>query len=203
MSLLQSLILGIIQGITEFLPISSSGHLIILPKIFNWPLQSLAFDAVLHLGTLVAVIFYFRDDVWNLIKSIVFYKDSDYKSQRKLVLMILIGIIPAGIAGFLFDGIIATKFRSINIVIFNLIFWGIFLIVADWYANKTQNLNVPAKGWSASGRKTQNHISKLKALTIGLFQVFSLIPGTSRSGVTIGAGVFVKLTKVQAARFSF
>ena len=197
MSVLQAFILGAIQGLTEFLPISSSGHLIIIPKLFHWPLQPLAFDVVLHIGTLLAVIFYFKKDLWKIIHSALFFKDPAYTKERYLIAPLIIGILPATIAGFLLNNYLDSTLRSsrviTSIVIFNLILWGVFLIAADWYEKK----GLPAQ------KNPSVHVKISQSLVIGLFQIFSLIPGTSRSGVTIGAGIFAKLSKEEAARFSF
>lgn len=197
MSLLQAFILATTQGLTEFLPVSSSGHLIIIPKLFNWPLQPLAFDVVLHLGTLVAVVFYFRKDLWKIVRSALFLKNSAYAKDRHLIPPLIIGILPSTIAGFLLNNYLDSTLRSsrviTNIVIFNLILWGFFLIAADWYEKK----GLPAQ------KNSSVQVKISQSFVIGLFQIFSLIPGTSRSGVTIGAGIFAKLSKIEAARFSF
>jgi len=187
MSLFQTIILAALQGLTEFLPISSSGHLIILPKIFNWPLQPLAFDVILHLGSLVGVIFYFKNDLKKLLKALIDFKNKNLKPERQLIFLLLIGILPAALAGFFFNGFIELHFRKINIVVYNLIFWALFMILADFLARKTKTEKLNFK----------------KALSIGIFQIFALIPGTSRSGVTISAGMLAKLPKKQTAKFSF
>jgi len=198
MSIFQSVVLGAIQGLSEFLPISSSGHLIIVPRLFNWPLQPLFFDVVLHLGTLCAVVIYFGKDIITLAKSLIFWKNQEYRDKRRYVGMLLIGIIPAGIAGFYANDFIESEMRSISIVIFNLIFWGVFLIIADWYS-RTKQKNTSAKQNTA----TKKGITPVKALIIGIAQILSLIPGTSRSGITIGTGIFANLTARDAAHFSF
>lgn len=178
---LQSLTLGIVQGLTEFLPISSSGHLILIPKIFNWPLQPLAFDVALHLGTLVAVVWYFRSDLVRLCRA----------KDRRMILYILLGIIPAGITGALANEIIETRFRSVTIIAINLMVWGIFLIAADVFAARTE-------------RKAKTRpIGTRSSLVVGIAQILSLIPGTSRSGITITAGIFCRHSRTDAARFSF
>lgn len=191
MTILQSLILGVVQGLTEFLPISSSGHLILVPKIFNWQLQSLAFDVALHLGTLLAVVGYFRSDLLQLTRAAFLYKNSTFEKDRRMIFYILLGIIPAGITGALANEIIETRFRSVTVIAVNLIVWGIFLIAADLFAARTE-------------RKAKTHPITAKSVAIvGIAQVFSLIPGTSRSGATITAGIFSGLSRTDAARFSF
>ncbi|HCC50121.1 MAG TPA: undecaprenyl-diphosphatase, partial [Candidatus Jacksonbacteria bacterium] len=130
MTILQAFVLALIQSVTEFLPVSSSGHLIIIPKLFNWPLQPLWFDVVLHLGTLTAVVFYFRRDVWQILKSFFVITEKVDHDKRRLAGLILLAIIPAGLIGFAFNDLIEQRFRSESIVIINLIFWGVVLIVA-------------------------------------------------------------------------
>ncbi|HCR15046.1 MAG: undecaprenyl-diphosphatase UppP [Candidatus Jacksonbacteria bacterium RIFOXYC2_FULL_44_29] len=199
MTILQAFVLALIQSVTEFLPVSSSGHLIIIPKLFNWPLQPLWFDVVLHLGTLTAVVFYFRRDVWQILKSFFVITEKVDHDKRRLAGLILLAIIPAGLIGFAFNDLIEQRFRSESIVIINLIFWGVVLIVADWVGNQ-KKVNATEQS------KDQNALTSLswsQALSIGIFQIFSLIPGASRSGVTISAGIFCDLTKQAAARFSF
>src|SRR3989339_41503 len=199
MTILQAFVLALIQSVTEFLPVSRYGHLIIIPKLFNWPLQPLWFDVVLHLGTLAAVIFYFRRDVWQILKSFFVITEKVDHDKRRLAGLILLAIIPAGLIGFAFNDLIEQRFRSESIVIINLIFWGVVLIVADWVGNQ-KKVNATEQS------KDQNALTSLswsQALSIGIFQIFSLIPGASRSGVTISAGIFCDLTKQAAARFSF
>ena len=199
MTILQAFVLALIQSVTEFLPVSSSGHLIIIPKLFNWPLQPLWFDVVLHLGTLTAVVFYFRRDVWQILKSFFVITEKVDHDKRRLAGLILLAIIPAGLIGFAFNDLIEQRFRSESIVIINLIFWGVVLIAADWVGNQ-KKVNATEQS------KNQNALTSLswsQALSIGIFQIFSLIPGASRSGVTISAGIFCDLTKQAAARFSF
>lgn len=181
MSLLQAVILGLVQAFTEFLPISSSGHLVLVPLVFGWPDQGLAFDAALHVGTLFAVLVYFRSTIFNIIKS-----------QRKLGVMIILSMIPAGLAGIFFDEVIETQFRAVSIIIFNLIFWGLILSLADWWSRK-----------HLIQAKDLTHLKPLDAFLIGFAQMLALIPGTSRSGITMTAGLFLKLDKKSAAEFSF
>ncbi|OIO17280.1 undecaprenyl-diphosphatase UppP [Candidatus Kuenenbacteria bacterium CG11_big_fil_rev_8_21_14_0_20_37_9] len=193
MSITQSVILGLIQGITEFLPISSSGHLILVPKFFNWPNHSLTFDAILHLGTALAIIFALRQDIWLIIRGLIIKnKGETRKENLKSFWMIVLAVIPAGLIGFLFNNWIEQHLRSIYIVFLSLIFWGIFLWFSELYNNK-QKIKI-------DGLKK---ISWLQALLIGLMQVTAFIPGTSRSGITISAGLFAKFDRETAVKFSF
>jgi undecaprenyl-diphosphatase len=185
MSILQSIILGIVQGITEFLPISSSGHLILIPNIFNLPDQGLVFDAILHLATALAIIYVLRKEIKEILLGL-------FKGENKTWLYILIGIIPAGIAGYFLNDSIENKFRLVELVAFNLIFWGFILWLSERYSNRI-------------GEKIQNikNVKIKQALIIGFAQILALFPGTSRSGITITSGLFSKLDKKTAVNFSF
>ncbi|MBI5222384.1 MAG: undecaprenyl-diphosphatase UppP [Candidatus Magasanikbacteria bacterium] len=183
MGILQAGVLGIIQGLTEFLPVSSSGHLIFLPKLFGWADQGLAFDAIIHLGTLIAVVWYFRRRLWDIVAE-------RRGEQRKLGLLILLTVIPAGVAGLLFGDWIETHLRGVGVVAFGMIFWGIVLYVAEVKSKKHEVKSLDVASWKA-------------ALFVGCAQAIALVPGTSRSGITMTAGLFSKLDKKSAAEFSF
>lgn len=187
MNSLQAIILGAIQGITEFIPVSSSGHLIFFPKLFGWSDQGLAFDVVIHMGTLLAVIVFFRVRIAQLLKSLF----SKEKTNKKLLIMLALSIIPAGLAGLLFGDIIEQKFRSPLVVAVGLIFWGIILGLADWYGRKKQD------------KKTLEDMSWKDMAFMASAQAIALMPGTSRSGITMTAGLFSSLGKTAAAEFSF
>lgn len=175
MDVIQALFLGVIQGLTEFLPVSSSGHLIFIPKLFGWADQGVAFDTVIHLGTLAAVIIYFG-------KKLI---------DRKFVWLILLSAVPAGIIGFFWGEWIENIFRSALVVGVNMIFWGVVLWVADQFSKKQES------------KKTIKQTSWRSSLFIGCAQAIALIPGISRSGITMTAGLFSKLDKKSAAEFSF
>lgn len=174
-------VLSILQGITEFLPISSSAHLLLFPWAFNLPNPGLAFDAAIHIGTALALVIFFWRDFYNLIKK-----------RDRLILYILIASVPAALAGFLGDKLIEEYLHQGSlaplIVGVGIIFFGGLM----YYVDHTAKLN-----------KDLGHIGKKKALFIGLAQVLALIPGTSRSGITITAGEFLGLDRESAARFSF
>lgn len=192
MTIWQVLILSFVQGIAEFLPISSSGHLILIPKFFNWIDQGLVFDTMMHLATLLAVIVFFRKKIFLLLKSFFSRsRDLEIIKNKKLAYFILIAIVPAGLAGFLFEDSIELYFRSATLVAINLIFWALILFLADKYNSKLNN------------KKDILKISWKDSVFIGLAQVLALIPGTSRSGITISAGLFNKIKKEDAIEFSF
>lgn len=192
MNILQAIVLGFVQGLTEFLPISSSGHLIIIPRIFNWTDQGLVFDVFLHLASLCAVLFVFWKDWLRILKALWFFKDVSYTKERHLFLLILIGIMPAAFFGFFLEDMIENSLRMPLIVGINLIFWGIILGIADLLLKRRKTLI-----------KKEENISKQKSLLIGIFQAIALIPGGSRSGLSITGGLFGGLTRKAAVKFSF
>lgn len=187
-----SIIAGIIQGLTEFLPISSSGHLVIFHDFFKFNLpDDLAFDVVLHLGTLLALAVFFWVDIWQLalawIQSLVKWNLKNNNNQR-LAWYLFLATLPAAIVGYFLESTIETILRSPFIVAFMLIFVGILLYLADFYFSKEKDINQLKLGSS---------------LIVGLAQTIALIPGVSRSGITIIAGLSQKLKREAAARFSF
>ncbi len=183
MSFCQIVILALVQGITEFLPISSSAHLILISDVLNWPDQGLAFDVAVHFGTLFAVLAYFRQDIWPLIVGLL--KSNDHTPFAR---GILIATIPCALAGFFFSNIIATYLRSPYVIITTTFIFGILLGIADWYDNQLQK------------KKT---LTLRRIVLIGLSQILALVPGTSRSGITMTTGLFCGLSRRQASRFSF
>lgn len=182
MTYFQSAVLGIVQGLTEFLPVSSSGHLILVPRLLGWPDQGLAFDAAIHLGTLVALLVYFWPDLARMLRG----------PERRLPLLLVAATIPAGVAGLLFDKLIETRFRTPMVVAGSLIVWALVMWIADRQAARHPGpVGSPAGvGWGPG-------------MIVGFAQALALIPGTSRSGITITAGLFAGMTRAAAARFAF
>lgn len=193
MNILQAIILGIVQGMGEFLPISSTAHLILVPWFLGWKDPGLAFDVALHLGTLIAVVsFFWQDwiDIFKLTfqkKSIIFEKGKeDY--PKNLLWFLIIACVPGALFGFLFESRAETIFRNPFLIAGMLVFGGYILYWADKYALKKKNIT---------------EVSLKDSILIGLSQAIALLPGISRSGATITAGLFVGLTRESAARFSF
>ena len=186
----QIILLGIIQGITEFLPVSSSGHLILTPKLFEFEDQGLALDAILHLATLLAIIIFFKNDLSKLLKSLFNKKDST--GYRGVAWSIVLASFPAAIAGLLFGEWIESHIRTSSFVAGNLILWSFVFLVAD-----------RREAHSNKAVKRIGNIRMNQILLIGVAQALALLPGTSRSGITIAAGLFGGLAKETAARFSF
>jgi len=187
----QAIILGLIQGFTEFLPVSSSGHLIILPVLFQWPDHGLTFDAFLHLGTLLAVLIYFRKEIFYIISSF-FSKDNKEKtSWRRLGIYIIIATIPAAVVGLVVRDA-EVWFRSTTVVAVSLIVWAIVMLLAEEYSKKVSN-----------DYKLIQDTNFIQAITIGFWQIIALIPGTSRSGITMSGAMLAGMNKKVAVKFSF
>ncbi len=192
MNILFSLLAGIIQGLTEFLPISSSGHLVLLHDFLNFDfVDNLAFDVVLHLGTFFALVIFFWNDILKYLKAFFqsfFSWNLKQDVNQRLAWYILIATLPAVIAGYFWENIIEVVFRQISLVAIMLIVFGVILYLADKFSRKVQTIEQLKFGSS---------------FLIGVAQAIALIPGVSRSGITIIAGLSQKLNRESAARFSF
>jgi undecaprenyl-diphosphatase len=180
----QGVVLGLVQGLTEFLPVSSSGHLILVPHVFGWHDQGLAFDAVMHLGTLAALLAYFRRELLGMASGAL---------SRRLAGFLILATIPGALAGVLFEKLIESTLRSPLVIAVATAGWAIVMWIADRRA-------APAP--AAPGEPLE-HISLGQALTVGCAQALALIPGTSRSGITITAGLLGGIDRSTAARFAF
>ncbi len=192
MPLLQVIVLGIVQGLTEFLPISSSAHLVLISWIAGWADQGQAFDVALHLGTVAAVIVYFfRDWIQILAQGfgIRVSGDSGISRNRNLLWLLALATIPIGIAGYIFKTQAEEVWRKNHLLIgIVMIVVGIVMWIADRVGRKQKDLG---------------HVSAGDALAIGVAQAMAIVPGVSRSGITISAGLFRNLDRQEAARFSF
>jgi undecaprenyl-diphosphatase len=192
--LLQALIMGIVQGLTEFLPVSSSGHLILVPYLFGWDdafITSLAFSVMLHLGTLIALLVYFRADWLRLVPAgFAALRDRSFAGDgdRKLAWLLVAATIPAAVVGFLFSDIFETTIREPALVVVTLVIGGVILFVADAVGPETRRVE---------------DVTFPIATGIGAAQALALIPGISRSGISISAGRFAGLDRPSAARFAF
>mgnify|MGYP006267184203 CR=1 FL=1 len=186
MTILQLVVLALLQGISEFLPVSSSAHLVLVSRFTDWPDQGLAFDAAVHAGTLAAVVLYFRRDLVRLVAGGV-RRDGD-PVQRRLLSALAVATLPALVVGALAADWIEAWLRSPTLIAATTIVFGLLLGAADRFGRRT---------------RTSESLRPGDALLIGLAQVLALVPGTSRSGVTITAGLALGLTREEAARFSF
>jgi undecaprenyl-diphosphatase len=187
-TIFQILVLAVIQGITEFLPISSSGHLLLVPLLTDWPDQGLAVDIAAHVGTLFAVMLYFRQDILQMIRAVIgMSSGEDRVLGRKLAAHVVIGTIPAVAAGALIVFVSEFDFRSILMIAVTTLVFGAVLGLADRFAK---------------GTRTLRSMNSWDALFIGIFQIFALLPGTSRSGVTMAAALLRGIDRTDSARFS-
>jgi undecaprenyl-diphosphatase len=186
--ILQIIVLALVQGLTEFLPISSSAHLILVPYLTDWPDQGLAFDVAVHVGTLTAVVFYFRKEISKMFFAWLASLKGRHSEDSRLAWGVLIGTIPVGLAGLLFKDVISEHLRTPLVIAVTTLIFGFLL----WYAD-----------WSGKRQRDEHSMSWKDIIIIGCAQAIALIPGTSRSGITITAGLMLGLTAPAAARFSF
>jgi len=178
------IVLALLQGIVEFLPISSSGHLILVPALLGWPDQGLSFDIAVHFGTLAAVVVYFRRDLPRLIVAAFNARDPEFKFAWAIAL----ASVPVGLAGLLLGDLVAGALRSPIVIAAATAGFGVLLWLADRYQR---------------GQRREQELLLGQALLIGFAQALALIPGTSRSGITMTAGLALGLSRAAAARFSF
>lgn len=195
MDLIQIIILALVQGLTEFLPISSSAHLILIPQLIGWTDQGLAFDVATHFGTLIAVLWYFRHDLQPLFtdwsKSIQLRQNI---GDSMLAWGVILGTIPAGFIGFLINSY-SDQLRNPLIIACTTIIFGLLL----WYADARVQKSIANK----TALKTEHQLNLKMILFIGCAQAIALIPGTSRSGITITAALLLGMSRTASARFSF
>lgn len=185
--MLQTIVLALVQSATEFLPISSSAHLIIVPYLSSWADQGMAFDVAMHIGTLLAVIIYFRKDVAAIVEGGFGVLRRQTGSKVNLFLCLVIATIPALAFGFLLEAVLHADFRSIKLLACTLIFFGIVLYVVDKLRPRT---------------RTMAELTIKDAFYIGVAQAIALIPGTSRSGITMTMARYLGFNREDAARFS-
>jgi undecaprenyl-diphosphatase len=180
----QAVVLGLVQGLTEFLPISSSGHLVLIPRLLGWPDQGLAFDAVTHLGTLAALLAYFRAELLGFASGGL---------SRRLAVMLLLATLPAGLVGALLGPYIEVQLRSPAVIAATTALFGLLMGLADQKSTATPD----ERG------EPLERVRWSQGIAIGFAQAIALIPGTSRSGISITAGLFAGLDRATAARYAF
>ncbi|CAN5601452.1 undecaprenyl-diphosphate phosphatase [soil metagenome] len=188
MSIIEAIILGIIQGLTEFIPVSSSGHLVVMHELLGVTSGGLSFDVALHIGTVLALFVYFRQDIKNLIGGLL-----GRNQYKRLAWLIALAAIPAVIGGVLLQDRAETTFRSLQLVAFNLAAVGVLMLIAEYFSKRL---------YTQPTAKAES-ITLKQAVVVGFAQTLALIPGVSRSGSTITAGLFVGVERVAATRFSF
>jgi len=188
MELLKAIIIGLIQGFTEFLPISSSGHLVLSKYFLNFgEVSDISFEIFVHLGTLIAVLIYFRNDLLDLLKSVIYFRNPNYKDNRKIILWLLIVTLITGIVGYICKGFIEILLNPLLVAIMIAITGGI-LFISDKIKEKELN---------------SSELNIKKSLIIGLGQALAITPGISRSGTTITFALLTGLKRKHAATFSF
>jgi undecaprenyl-diphosphatase len=186
---LQVIVLAIVQGLTEFLPISSSGHLVLVPSAAGWSDQGLAFDVAVHFGSLIAVCVFFRDDIVALLRgSGQLLKFSMQTPESRIALAIGIGTVPAAAAGLALAGWIEANLRNPAVIVFTLAGYAIVMVLADRFGRRERQVA---------------NVTLRDAIVIGCAQALALVPGTSRSGVTISAARILGFDRRDAARYSF
>ncbi len=191
MDILQSVVLGIVQGITEFLPISSTAHLILTPLFMGWKDPGLTFDVALHVGTFLAVAAYFREDLSQMIRAgLTSLRRPNFAEDpyQRLAWLTIIGCVPAGVVGILFEDAIETTLRSPYVIASTLAGVALLLLLAEFVGKRDRDVK---------------HLTLRDALLIGIAQACALIPGVSRSGATMTMGMFSGLSREASARFSF
>lgn len=191
MDAIQAIVLGIVQGLTEFLPISSTAHLRIVPAFFGWEDPGAAFTAVVQLGTMAAVLLYFREDLWNITRATLrSIREPELRRLRdaRLGWYIILGTIPIAVLGVLFKDKVETDARQLTLIGITLITLGIVLEIAERTGRKDRDID---------------SLDRRDAAVIGFAQAAALVPGVSRSGSTISAGLFLGLNRAAAARYSF
>jgi undecaprenyl-diphosphatase len=193
-TVVQALVMGLVQGLTEFLPVSSSGHLVVVPYLLGWDdpfITSLQFSVMLHLGTLVALLLYFRGDWLRLVPAgLATLRDRSFAGDpdRRLAWLIAVATVPALILGYLLNDLVETRFREVGLVALTLVLGGMILWVAERAGSRSRAIG---------------ELGFRGALGIGIAQAAALVPGISRSGISISAGLFAGLDREAAARFSF
>ena len=194
MSVWEAIILGVVQGITEFIPVSSSGHLVLLQKIFGITEPALVFDTAVHGGTLLAVIIVLRRDIWNILRRII----------QPLTLYLIIATIPAVIVALLFKDRIETAFSSGVFLGCAFLVTCALLFISDMlYGSSGKPGGFPARLDASVPSRSQDEMNWIDALVVGLLQAVAIVPGVSRSGATISGALFRRMDRDFAARFSF
>ena len=189
--IIKAVVLGIIQGLSEFLPISSTAHLRIIPSFFGWKDIGAAYTAVIQIGTMIAIIIYFWKDLYNMFFSFISsVKEKSYMSKpdTRLLFMVCIGTIPILIFGYLFKDIIRTELRNIYIIAIDMVVFSFIIFAGEKYTKKTSSIE---------------KLSIKDSIIIGFFQALALIPGTSRSGSTMTGAFLRNMDRESAARYSF
>ncbi len=187
MPLLHLVVLSVVQGITEFLPVSSSGHLVLVPIFAGWQDQGLLIDVAVHVGTLGAVLLYLSRDIGGILAGLMRVSRGRRDPRARMAAYIIVGTIPVIVAGYMFNHYYPQGLRSLMVIGWTTLGFGIFLALTDWLGMTVRRME---------------HVGFSDAIIIGLFQILALIPGTSRSGITMSAARLLGFERQDAARFS-
>jgi undecaprenyl-diphosphatase len=186
MGILQALLLGLIQGLTEFIPVSSSGHLVIFHHLLGVNETGLAFDVALHAGTLIALVAYFWKDIWQLLRALF-----KHNHKTRLAWLLIAATVPAAVIGYLLESAAESSFRSIKLVSLTMLTFGLVMLLAEhYYKNRKHHTAL-------------ENVTLKESMAMGFAQALAIVPGVSRSGSTITAGLLTGLDRVSATRFSF
>ncbi|MFP4148686.1 MAG: undecaprenyl-diphosphate phosphatase [Nitriliruptoraceae bacterium] len=208
----QALVLGIVQGLTEFIPVSSSGHLVLVPALAGWPRHGLAFDVALHVGTLAALLLYYRRDLWAMLRAVTVAAPSPERDgYRRLIGLLALASVPVAVAGLTLDGLVESVFDDPITTAWLLFATAGVLLAGEWVHRRREaagtvtadDLDAPSV---AGGPEPLGGLQRLtvgQALTVGVAQCFALLPGLSRSGLTISSGIAAGLSRPSATRFAF
>lgn len=188
MDIWQAAILGLVQGLTEFLPVSSSGHLVLGQRLLGFTEPEMMFDVAVHVGTLLAVVLVFWDDLWSILRGLFVYSDQDGRRGRRLLWLVVVGSVPTALMGLFFKDIFEVMFSSLLIV-------GLALLVTGWFLMATALV-------TKKGRQIEQ-VGAGRALLVGLAQGMAITPGISRSGATISTSLLLGIDRRLAARYSF
>jgi len=210
----QALVLGVVQGLTEFIPVSSSGHLVLVPALAGWERHGLAFDVALHVGTLLALLFYYRHDLWEMLQAVTVAPPSPERDgYRRLIGLLAMATVPVGIVGLTLGGAVESVFSAPTATAWLLFGTAGVLLGGEWVHRRrvgagtvTADESVAAAGGPQVGASDLGGLRQLsvgQALSVGAAQCFALLPGLSRSGLTISAGIAAGLSRPAATRFAF
>ncbi len=192
LELIEAVFLGVVQGLTEFLPVSSSGHLLLSQYFLGMDQErfGLSFDAAIHTGTVLAVVWFFRTDLLSMARAFLrsLPRPDFFDPEVRMAYLVLVGTVPAALIGFFFEDFFATRVRSPWVVVFNLVFVGLLFLAAEAAGSRSREAS---------------KLGPLGALGVGIAQAAALVPGVSRSGATITCGLFLGLRREEAERFSF
>lgn len=195
MSVLEAIVLGSVQGLTEFIPISSSGHLVVVPALFGWDQPTLAFDVMLHSASLLALLVYFSGDLADLVRGLL-HGD---RTARRIVLLLAVASVPAGLAGLLLGDFFEDQFSDARGAAWQLLLTAVILVVAEQALRHHQRRNARA----GTRLRQMDDLRTPDAISVGIAQAVAILPGISRSGATIGAGLLFGVEREVAARFAF